>query len=47
MKGIKLGISGVCISLFGIACATNNIIAVCGAALGLLLSLAGCFVKDH
>ncbi len=46
MKGIKIGIVGVCVSLFGIAFAMNNFIAICGAAIGLLLSFVGCFLKD-
>lgn len=46
MKGIKIGIVGVCVSLLGIAFAMNNFIAICGAAIGFLLALVGCFVKD-
>ena len=46
MKGIKLGIVGICLSLFGIAFATNHIIAISGAALGLIVSFAGYFAKD-
>ena len=46
MKGIKIGIVGVCVSLLGIAFAMNNFIAICGASIGLLLAFAGCFVKD-
>lgn len=46
MKGIKLGIVGVCVSLVGIAFATNNFIAICGASIGLLLAIIGCFIKD-
>ena len=44
MKGIKIGIVGVCVSLLGIAFAMNNFIAICGAAIGFLLALVGCFV---
>ena len=46
MKGIQIGIVGVCVSLLGIAFAMNNFIAICGASIGLLLSFAGCFIKD-
>ena len=46
MKGIKIGIVGVCVSLLGIAIAMNNFIAICGASVGLLISIVGCFVKD-
>jgi len=46
MKGIKIGIAGVCVSLLGIAFATNNVLAIGGASVGLLLAVAGCFVKD-
>ena len=44
MKGIKIGIIGVCVSLLGIAFAMNNFIAICGASIGLLLAFVGCFV---
>ena len=46
MKGIKISIIGVCVSLLGIAFAMNNFIAICGASIGLLLAFVGCFVKD-
>ena len=46
MKGVKIGIIGICVSLFGIALATNNVFAVGGAGIGLLLSIVGCFIKD-
>ena len=46
MRGIKISIVGVCVSLLGIAYATNIFIAVCGAYIGLLLSIIGCFVKE-
>lgn len=46
MKGIKIGVVGVCVSLFGIAFATNNFIAISAASVGLLLSIVGCCVKD-
>jgi len=47
MKGIKLGIAGICVSLLGIAFAMNNFLAICGAAIGVLFSLVGCFIKDR
>jgi len=46
MKGIKLGITGVCVSLLGIAFAMNNFVAIVCAAAGLLLATIGCFIKD-
>lgn len=46
MKGIKIGIVGVCVSLLGIAFAMNNFIAISAAFVGLLLSIVGCFIKD-
>lgn len=46
MKGIKIGIIGVCVSLVGIAIAMNNFIAICAACVGLLLSIVGSFIKD-
>ena len=46
MKGIKIGIVGVCVSLVGIAFAMNNFIAISAAFVGLLLSIVGCFIKD-
>ena len=46
MKGIKIGILGVCVSLVGIAFAMNNFIAISAATVGLLLSIVGCFIKD-
>jgi len=45
MKGIKIGIAGICVSLLGIAFAMNNFIAISAASVGLLLSIVGCFVK--
>ena len=46
MKGIKIGIVGVCVSLLGIAFATNNFIAISAAFVGLFLSVVGCLIKD-
>ena len=46
MKGIKIGIVGVCASLMGIAFGMNNFIAICAASVGLILSIIGCFIKD-
>lgn len=46
MKGIKIGIVGICVSLFGIAFATYDFIAISAASAGLLLSIIGCFVRD-
>ena len=47
MKGIKLGVTGICASLLGIAFALNNILAIVGASVGLLLAIAGYFIKDN
>lgn len=47
MKGIKLGISGICVSLLGIAFALNNFVAIVGASAGLLLAIVGYFIKDN
>ena len=46
MKGIKIGIVGVCVSLFGIALALNNFFAICGGMIGLFLAIIGCIGKD-
>jgi hypothetical protein len=46
MKGIKIGIVGVSVSLLGIAFAMNNFIAISAASVGLLVSIVGCFVRD-
>ena len=46
MKGIKIGIVGICFSLLGIAFALNNFLAICGASIGLVLSFIGCFTKE-
>ena len=46
MKGIKIGIVGICVSLLGIAFAMNNFIAICGASIGFLLAFVGCLVND-
>lgn len=47
MKGIKIGIVGICVSLLGIAFAMNNFIAICGASIGLLLAFVGYFRKGE
>ena len=46
MKGIKLGITGACVSLLGIAFAMNNFVAIVGAAAGLFLAIVGCCIKE-
>lgn len=45
MKGIKLGVIGICISLLGIAFAMNNFMAICLSLLGTLLSMIAYFIK--
>lgn len=47
MKGIKMGIVGVCISLLGIALSTNNALAYGCATIGVVVSAVGCFVKNR
>lgn len=47
MKGLKIGILGICVSLLGIAFGMNNFIAICGAAVGLVLAVVGCFTKEQ
>ena len=47
MKGIKVGIVGVCVSLLGIAFSTNNVLAYGCAVVGLALAVIGCFIKDR
>ena len=47
MKGIKLGILGIAVSLLGIVLATNHIFAIAAAAAGAVMALAGCLVKDE
>lgn len=46
MKGIKTGIVGICLGLLGIALSTNNALAYGCATIGLLVAIAGCFIKD-
>lgn len=46
MKGIKLGILGVTIALLGIAFASNNVLAIGCAAIGVVLAIIGYFWKD-
>lgn len=46
MKGIKLGIVGICLGLCGIAFTTNNIIAISGTFMAVILSIIGFFIKD-
>ena len=46
MNSIKFGILGICLSLLGIAVATNNFIAITAASIGLVLSIIGYFKKD-
>ena len=41
MKGTKLCLIGVCVSLLGIALSTYNFFAICGASIGLLLAIVG------
>ena len=46
MKGIKIGIVGVCLGLLGIAFSSNNVLAYGCATIGLIVAIIGCFVKD-
>ena len=47
MKGIQLGLVGVCLSLTGIAVSTNNTFAMSAAAVGFILAVIGCLIKDE
>ena len=47
MKGIKLGIAGICVSLLGIAFGMNNFVAIVGAAAGMIFAVVGYFIKDN
>lgn len=47
MRGIQLGIIGVCVSLTGIAFAMNDFIAICASFAGTLLAVAGFLVKGE
>lgn len=46
MKGIKIGLLGVCICLLGICLSLNNIFAVGLGTAGVLTALIGCFVGN-
>ena len=46
MKGIRVGIVGVCLGLLGIAFSTNNVLAYGCAIIGVTVSVIGCFIKD-
>ena len=46
MKGIKIGIVGVCLGLLGLAFSTNNVLAYGCATFGLVIAIIGCFIKD-
>ena len=47
MKGLKLCVAGVCVSLLAIALALSNFMAIVGATIGLLLAIVGYFIKDN
>ena len=46
MKGIKIGIVGICFCLLGLAFSTNNVLAYGCAAIGLGVSVIAYFIKD-
>lgn len=46
MKGIKLCLLGISVCLAGLALSTNNLFAIAGGGIGLLLSLLGVLRKD-
>ena len=46
MRGVKISLVGIGISLFGLSFATNNIIAIGGTFLGLIVTGIACFVKE-
>lgn len=45
MKGLKMGILGICIALMGLCFAANNIFALIAGCIGVLLALIG--LSDH
>ena len=47
MKGIKVGIVGICFGLLGIAFSTNNVLAYGSATIGLIIAIIGCIIKDN
>lgn len=46
MKGIKLGLLGVCLGIAGLAGASNNIVAIGFAFVSVTVAIAGLFTKD-
>lgn len=46
MKGIKMGLLGVCLGVAGLAAASNNFIALVFAFLSVTTAIASFFVKD-
>ena len=46
MKGIKIGMLGICLGLLGISFTTNNIIAISCTFVGVILAVIGLFIKD-
>ena len=46
MKGIKLGIIAICISIFGLSMSTNNFLAYCGCGIALILSIIAFFIDN-
>lgn len=46
MKGIKLGLFGISLGLVGLSFSTNNFITISLSALGALITLIGCVVKE-
>lgn len=46
MKGVKVGMLGICMSLMGLAAASNNVIAIGLGFIGVTAAVAALFMKD-
>lgn len=46
MKGVKVGLLGICLSLMGLAAASNNIVAIGLGFIGVTVSVSALFVKE-
>jgi len=46
MRGAKVMLLGIALILLGIVIGTMNFLAWCGGGIGILVVLAGLFIKD-
>jgi len=46
MKGVKIGLLGVCLGIAGLAFASSNVIAMGFAFVSITAAIAALFVKD-